>query len=51
MIPVWLIYGNLAWYLVLTVAFAYHRAWGVAVYFGGAAVLTVGVILMAKGGQ
>jgi len=40
------VYVNLAWYLLLSVMFALGMHWGKAVYFMGAAVLTVGVIMM-----
>ena len=40
------VYVNLAWYLLLSVMFALGAHWGKAVYFAGAAVLTVGVIMM-----
>ena len=39
-------YVNLVWYLLLSVMFALGMHWGKAVYFMGAAVLTVGVIMM-----
>ena len=40
------VYVNLVWYLLLSVMFALGMHWGKAVYFAGAAVLTVGVIMM-----
>ena len=40
------VYVNLAWYLLLSVMFTLGAHWGKAVYFVGAAVLTVGVIMM-----
>ena len=41
-----LIYINLGWYVLLAVAFGVGGDFGRALYFGGAAVLTVGVIAM-----
>lgn len=40
------VYGNLAWYVVLTVMFTLGGHHGKAVYFLGAATLTVGIIMM-----
>lgn len=40
------VYGNLVWYLLLSVMFALGAHWGKEVYFAGAAVLKVGVIMM-----
>lgn len=41
-----LLYINLGWYVVLAVAFAGAGIYPKALYFAGAAILTVGVVLM-----
>ena len=41
-----LIWVNLGWYVLLSVAFALGGQYPKALYFLGAAILTVGVILM-----
>jgi hypothetical protein len=40
------VYGNLVWYIVLAVMFMAGGHYGKCVYFAGAAVLTVGIIMM-----
>jgi len=40
------VYVNPSWYLLLSVMFALGAHWGKAMYFAGAAVLTVGIIMM-----
>lgn len=41
-----LLYGNIAWYVLLALAFASGGDLGRTLYFAGAAILTVGVLLI-----
>lgn len=41
-----LMYCNAVWYLALTVAFGFAKNWGMLLYFTGATVLTIGVIVL-----
>ena len=49
MIPIWIMWVNVAWYTLLMLFYAAYRAWAVASYWAGAAIITIAVIMMAKG--
>jgi len=45
MISTKIMQGLLAVYVILTFLSAFERNWGRALYFGGAAILTIGVLV------
>ena len=48
MIPTWLLWITVGWYVILAAFYTFYKAWPLVLYWMGAAMLTLGVIWGTK---